>query len=457
MLDLLPDPDPEPEENVAEPVKVAEPAPPNEPAKIPEPPPSMPDAPTLPLPAVLGPAQPAWRAKLDELTKGKPSWILPAAGGGGALVLLIGALAIGKAACGPSSASSIATVASAPSAAASSSARPMSDDHLVPIACALAGERRTIAPKALAASGLEVVALGNEIAVGLAATPNEATLEILDPSNASTATRVLARSNDAIRRVLPLSRTTATLDVDRKKDPLHARRTILGEPPLDVGAIDDGIAAAAHKTDKATKLWALPQANVPVEQMRGDVLPAGKGYAIAFRQGGTVYAGAFGGDPPAPLAPLVHVDGLGPTGGAPVVAASGERVMIAWSDRAQPTETWHLRTATFKIGDADAQPHAFNTPPGGLGEQTMSPDLTSLGAGRFLLLWTEGTTTHQVRGAVLEEGSVTSAFAVSPDGVDAGQGQAAVLEDGRGAAAYLSSTSPGFYEAVAAPLKCAGK
>ena len=87
----------------------------------------------------------------------------------------------------------------------------------------------------------------------------------------------------------------------------------------------------------------------------------------------------------------------------------------------------------------------------------MSPDLTSLGGGRFLLLWTEGTTTHQVRGAVLEEGAVTSAFAVSPDGVDAGQGQAAVIDDGRGVAAYLSSTSPGFYEAIAAPIKCAAK
>ncbi|HEY2370083.1 MAG TPA: hypothetical protein VGH87_26980, partial [Polyangiaceae bacterium] len=67
----------------------------------------------------------------------------------------------------------------------------------------------------------------------------------------------------------------------------------------------------------------------------------------------------------------------------------------------------------------------------------------------------------QVRGAVLDEGSVSSAFAVSPDGVDAGQGQAAVIEgepsQWKGVAAYLSSTSPGFYEAVAAPIKCGPK
>ena len=447
LIELLPDPEPSP---VVE-AKVEEK---KEPEKIPEPPPSEPDAPTLPLPAVLGAPTglAAWRLKYDELAKGKPPWVLPFVGGSGALVLLIGMIAIGKAACGSSS--SVATIASATASATATASTAPHVTPAAPITCALAGERRTIAPKALAASGVEVSALGNEIAVGFAATPNDATLELLDPSNASTATRVLARSNDAIRRVLPLSRTAATLDVDRKKDPVRVRRTLLADPPVDVGGSDDAFVWAPHKMDKTTSLWPLPQTNVPIEQVRGDALPDGKGFAIAFRQGSVVYAGAFGGSPPATLGPLVHVDGLGTTGGSPVIAASGERVMIAWSDRAQPTETWHLRTATFKIGDADAQPHAFNTPPGGLGEQTMSPDLTSLGGGRFLLLWTEGTTTHQVRGAVLEEGAVTSAFAVSPDGVDAGQGQAAVLEDGRGVAAYLSSTSPGFYEAVAAPLKC---
>ncbi len=434
MLDLLPDPDPE------EP-KIEEKKP-SEPEVIPPPAASEPDAPTLPLPAVLG-SPPAQR----------PPWILPAVGGTGALVLLIGVVAIGKAACGSSA--SVAT--SAPTTATTTASSAPHVAPAAPIVCGLDGERRTIAPKALAASGIEVSALGNEIAVGFAATPNDATLEILDPSNAATATRVLARSNDPIRRVLPLSRTAATLDVDRKKDPLHVRRTLIADPPIDVGASDDGFAWAAHNADTATTLWPLPQANVPIEQVRGDVLADGKGFAIAFRQGSVVYAGAFGGSPPAPLGPLVRTGGLGTTGGAPVIAASGERVMIAWSDRSKPTETWHLRTASFKIGDAEAQPHAFNVPPGGLGEQTMSPDLTALGGGRFLVLWTEGTTTHQVRGAVLEEGSVTSAFAVSPEGVDAGQGQAAVTGDGRGVAAYLSSTSPGFYEAVAAPIKCAPK
>ena len=472
MLDLLPDPEPSPPVEAKTESKKEEEKKTSEPAKVPEPEPSVPDPPTVPLRAALGSDKPEWRVKLegavhdvrkkvDDYAKDKPAYTLPVIGGSAAVVLVIGLLVIGKIACGSSS--SVATIASAtPSsttAVATNAPRPNpAPTGPVFSACALSGERRTIAPKALASSGIEVAALGNEVAVGFAATPNDATLEILDPSNASTATRVLGRSNDAIRRVLPLSRTTATLDVDRKRDPLHVRRTLLADPPVDVGGSDDAFVWAAHKTDKTTTLWPLPQSHVPLEQVRGDALPDGKGFAIAFRQGSTVYAGAFGGSPPAPLGPLVHVDGLGTTGGAPVIAASGERVMIAWSDRAQPTETWHVRTASFRVGDTEAQPHAFNTPAGGLGEQTMSPDLTSLGSGRFLLLWTEGTTTHQVRGAVLgEDGSTTSAFAVSPDGADAGQGQAAVLDDGRGVAAYLSATSPGFYEAVAAPLKCAAK
>ncbi len=88
----------------------------------------------------------------------------------------------------------------------------------------------------------------------------------------------------------------------------------------------------------------------------------------------------------------------------------------------------------------------------------MSPDLTGLGGGRFLLVWTEGTSTHQVRGAVLDDNAgAIDPFAISPAGVDAGQGQAATLADGRGVIAFLSSTPGDFYEVVAVPLVCQEK
>ncbi len=419
------------------------------------PPPTPSNAETLELKKFESPLGPRRNPWLEDFrawaTKDKPKWFVPAISGGalGALVL---ALVIGKVACGPRASATATTTASATASVHPTITAPPPP----PMTCALAGERRSIAPRALAASGVEVAALGSEIAVGFASSPNDGKLEILDPTTGATTTSVLARSNDPIRRVLALSRTSADLDVDRKGDALHSRRTVLGDPPVDVGGMADGFGWAPRSSDKPTKLWDLPQGHVAVEQVRGDALPDGKGFAVAFRQGSVVYAGAFGGTPPSPLGPLVHVDGLGTTGGAPVIAASGDRIMIAWSDRATPTEPWHVRTATFRVGEGEAQPHAFAAPPGGLGEQTMSPDLTSLGEGRFLLLWTEGTTTHQVRAAVLNgEGAPSSAFAVSPDGIDAGQGQSAVLEDGRGAVAYLSTTSPGFYEAIVAPLKCA--
>jgi len=171
-----------------------------------------------------------------------------------------------------------------------------------------------------------------------------------------------------------------------------------------------------------------------------------------------VFAGAFGGTPPAPLGSLVRVDGLGLTPGAPAIAASGDRVMAAWSDRASDANPWSLRTASFRVGEDKARVQTFTPPPGGLGEQAMSPDLTSLGDGRFFLVWTEGLSTHQVRAAALDDaGSAIDAFAVSPAGVDAGQGQAATLPDGRGVIAFLSSTPRDTYETVALPIKCEAK
>ncbi len=402
--------------------------------------------------------------RVKEGTKDKPRWFLPIVSAGSGFVVLILVLAAGKMACRSISPSPPTTGAAlhTPKGLASREAdtelttAPPPPRHVV---CALVGATRTIGPKALALSGVEVVALESEIAVGFASAPKDATLAILDPTTAATATTLRLHANDPIRRVIGMSRTRAELDIDHKGDRLQGRRVLIADPPIDVGGTDDGFGWAPHHGNQTIKLWELPQAGVPVEQVRGESLAGGKGFAIAFRQGGVVYAGVFGGSPPAPAAPLVHVDGLGATGGSPAIAVSGERVMVAWSDRASPTNPWNLRIATFRVVGNDAvQMQSFTPPSGGLGEQTMSPDLTSLGAGRFLLVWTEGSSTHQVRAAVFgDDGSASDAFAISPDGVDAGQGQAATLANGHGVVAFLSSTQPGFYEAVAGPLACADK
>jgi hypothetical protein len=87
----------------------------------------------------------------------------------------------------------------------------------------------------------------------------------------------------------------------------------------------------------------------------------------------------------------------------------------------------------------------------------MSPSVTPLANGSFLLVWTEGPMSgQQVRAQVLSPDGVPSgnAMTVSPSGVHAGQGQAAVLADGRGVIAFLASTGVNAFEVRAASIQC---
>ncbi len=87
----------------------------------------------------------------------------------------------------------------------------------------------------------------------------------------------------------------------------------------------------------------------------------------------------------------------------------------------------------------------------------MSPGLTGLSGGRFLLAWTEGpVASHQVRAATLGEGGeiLGSPLTISADGVNAGQGQVALLPDGKGLVVYHASPSGSTAQVVATPIAC---
>ena len=391
-------------------------------------------------------------ADLRERTKDKPPWFLPTIAGGSAFVVLILLVAGVKAAFGTSSSGS-----SAASVASSAASTASTDDSLLPIptakvptvgrpiACKSTGAPRDVAPKALVGSGVEVTAIGGQIALGFAVAPKEATLELLDATSLASASALHLRSNDPVRRVLALDASKAAVDSDRKGDKLQGRRTLRASPPIDVGAMDGGLAWAPHGTDKGVKLWSLADAQANIEALRGEALPSG-GFAIAFRQAGAIHFGAFAGNPPAPLGGLGHAQGLGPQIGSPTIAVSGDRVMVAWADRASAADPWSVRYVSFHPGEDNAQAKAFTLPPGGLGEQAMSPSLASLGASRFLLVWTEGAvSSHQVRGVAFgDSGPTGDPFTASAEGVNAGQAQAAVVEGGRGVVAFLAANGRSF-------------
>lgn len=420
--------------------------------------------PRVPIPAPSG----ARTHDLRELVEGRPPWVLVVAGAFGALIVigLVG-LVVRIAKGGSSSdderpvttASQSATVPTAPTTPPSTtaSAAPPPVASSAPMTCSLAGTAKTLAPRAQVGSGIEVRALDGSVALGFATGPKEGLVQLVDPATLTSSGSASVRSTDTIRRVVSLKTRSGTVDTDRKGDRLQGRRAVVGDPLIDLGSDGAGLVWAPHGKDKGITLWPLDGTG-NVEALRGERAANGNTY-VAFRQGAAIFYGVFGGSPLAPIGNLSKVEGKGPQVGSPALGVSGDRAFVIWSDRASAQEPWGMRYAVFGAGTEPSSPRTFALPPGGLGEQAMSPGVTGLRGEQFLVLWTEGpVASHQVRGQVFDAKGEPhgSPLTISSDGVNAGQGQAAVLDDGRGVVAFLAANGKNF-EVHATPINCVAK
>ncbi|HEY2509817.1 MAG TPA: hypothetical protein VGI39_03145, partial [Polyangiaceae bacterium] len=216
-------------------------------------------------------------------------------------------------------------------------------------ACTLAGPSHVLAPRAVVQSGVEVVAIDDRLGVGFASREREGYAIALNPSTLAATKTVRAKTADTIRRLVPFAGThglAAAANVDHDGDALEGRRTIGASQPFDLGGANGGLAWAAYRSNDATMLWPL-DGDVPIEALRAAPLDAAHedaGWAIAFRRGPSIFAGVVNGSSSLTTkGPLIRVDGLGPQVGSPTIAAQDGVVLVAWADRAQPSEPWSLR------------------------------------------------------------------------------------------------------------------
>jgi len=290
----------------------------------------------------------------------------------------------------------------------------------------------------------------------------------IDPTSLAVSASTDAPSGEVIRRVTPVLAApdpsgrgplTPAIDVDTSGDALQGRRTIPLASPLELGASGGSLWWAHPGGAAAGKLWPI-DGDGNVEALRGAVESTGDATttAIGFRHAGAVWLGtATGRADLAPRGGLSRVDGLGGGVGQPAIAISDGVVLAAWADRASATDPWRLRWVRFKAGEAPGTPGTFMPPAGGQGEQAMSPGVAAVPGGRFLLVWTEGPTSrHDVRALTLSrEGQPLGApLVLSNQGINAGQGQAAVTGTQRGVVSFLESAGPGF-ALVVTPIACA--
>lgn len=420
---------------------------------------------------------------LRELRAGRPprnKLVVPVLGMFGFSVVLLVLAVVVAAVRGPASgdketlavanSGSAASVssASAPSSAVSGASaltsarenpKPAPSSAAPAASCSLAGEAKVIAPRAVVSSGVEAASLGASLGVGFASSAREAVAVALEPGSlaggASARGRALAADARRVTPLLVQGKLALVADTDKKGDRLAGRRVVATNPAIDIGADGNALVWAPHGKDSTAKLFSL-ESDAPVEALRAVPLAGAKGVALAFRQAGSVWIGiATGEGVLTPVGGLKRVAGLGKVG-SPTIAVSGDNVAVAWADRASDDAPWQISWTHLGIG-SDPQPAtSFAVPDGGLGVQAMSPSLTALGQGRFVLAWAEGpVSSHQVRAAALNaDGAATgSAFAVSAPGANAGQPQVAVGSDGRGVVAFFVARGK-TYEVHAAPISC---
>ena len=356
-----------------------------------------------------------------------------------------------------------AQLAASPSAGSSAPVKVSSSLQAIR-ACAVAGEPHLIAKSALVAVGLEARSFGSEIALGFAPDEHQAVLVRLDPSSLSISESTTSFAAYPIRHVTPVpgrgGRLRLSVDVDRPGDPLRSRRTLPIDPPLQIGiADDDSLAWAPLERGIQGKLWPTDgHGEGALEALRGARSESNLAtVAIAYRRAGAVWVGtAESTKTLSPKGDLRRIAGLGSTVGSPAIAVDEGVVIVAWADRAMPSDPWQLRWTHFKPGDVPAAPATFVPPPGGKGHEAMSPALAVLPGQRFLLVWTEGSPNdHDVRAMTLSvDGTAVGApLNISSRGVNAGQGQAAVTASGQGVVAFLESFERGF-RVAATPIAC---
>jgi len=417
-------------------------------------------------------------SKLPENTvlrsSSRPPWFLPAVAAAGLIVgiglvgLLVSVLRSATrasdrdsptAASARASATSSSVAAPTASAAAAASEPAPAPGPTTPLApCTVSGTTHVLGPSATVSAGVEVIASGNDVALGFAPDDRSAMAIRVDTTQLTVTTTARAKSRDPVRRVMPLLTKGAlslVVDTDHKGDKLAGRRTVRASPPVQIGVTADGqLSWAKLGGGPAGQLWPLGD-SPSVDALRGTVDGSGDPtIAVAFRNAGAVWTGTIGGTGGlAPVGPLSHIDGLGTTIGSPAIAISSSVVMVAWADRASNDAPWRLRWTHFSAGSAPEAPADFVPPDGGKGPPYMSPALATLPGGRFLLVWTEGSASgHVVRAQTLslEGARLGPPLELSPDGANAGQAQAAVGEGGNGVVAFLQSGTKGFSVAATA-------
>lgn len=268
---------------------------------------------------------------------------------------------------------------------------------------------------------LELLAVpdAKKVAIGFASEPTTAVGLMLDLESFKADQSFLDEADAPVRNVIPvLSLGKAEFRVDRTSEEFTYQRTV--GPQLIIGATPGGFARKIEGPPEV--VW--PNIGVAVTKLSVASAPSA-GHAVAFREGEQVLVGWLKGDgskasDPRPVKADEFV-------GSPAIAASDSGLLVAFASRPDKDAKWGVALGSAEPGAVPEQARPFVIPPGGPGIETISPSVTGLPGGRWLVQWTEGGMgSRQVRVQTLAKdlAPVGDAITLSAPEDNAGQGVA---------------------------------
>jgi len=296
------------------------------------------------------------------------------------------------------------------------------------------------------------LASGN-VSIGYAKSSDEAVGIEITPSSGLVNEGFVDKISGEIDRVAPTGIDKGYFVATKESSgPLKSVVQVPATAPFFLGVAEGSLATADGVDAAAQPLWPISGSD-PLDAARV-IITNDKGYAVSFRRDGAVMGGFIGPDRK-PVGELVKVVGSGGQVGKPMSGWNGREVAILFADRADEQSPWKIRLGHAPVGTIPATTEVIELPAGGPGGDAFAPGIAGLPDGRWVLIWTEGSSgARAVRVQTLGPDFVPvgDPIALSPPAGNFGQGMAAVA--GAYVTAVFLQKGKSSYELWGGVLQC---
>ncbi|NRA33689.1 MAG: DUF4339 domain-containing protein [Polyangiaceae bacterium] len=268
----------------------------------------------------------------------------------------------------------------------------------------------------------------NRIALGFAQTPEYAIGLAVDVPRLTVDSVFQAYKKSHVTSVVPTAASGSLRFAVARGATLKNERYIDATPKYSIGLGEAGYITSVAAAGTRRQLW---KADAPITTPRVVTLADGRS-AVTYRQGGKtgkIVAAWLNADG----SPAGNPQNIGDGSlhlGTPSIAGSDTHVLVGFAAKSSSSDGWGVRLATAPHGTLPVTSRAFQTPPGGPGERSMSPVATPLSIGYWLLQWTEGRGTHVVRAQVLSPDLQASGPPLQLSAGDSNAGQGSIWSSG---------------------------